>query len=77
VAGKSTLNREELSRLAPTRYHKISHNPMAIKRLLVDLFLEAPERAVDRATSVREFMDRVNEAVFDQLDGALLSFERE
>ena len=77
MAGKSTLNRVELSQLAPTRYHKISHNPMAIKRLLVDLFLEAPERAVDRATSVREFMDRVNEAVFDQLDGALLSFERE
>ena len=45
VAGKSTLNRVELSRLEPTRYHKISHNPMAIKRLLVDLFLEAHERA--------------------------------
>ena len=27
VAGKSTLNRLELSRLEPTRYHKISHNP--------------------------------------------------
>jgi len=38
VAGKSTLNRLELSRLEPTRYHKISHNPMAIKRLFVDLF---------------------------------------
>jgi hypothetical protein len=45
VAGKSTLNRLELSRLQPTRYHKISHNPIAIKRLLVDLFLEAHERA--------------------------------
>ena len=41
VAGKSTLNRLELSKLAPTRYHKISHNPIAIERLLVDLFLEA------------------------------------
>ena len=40
VAGKSTLNR-----LEPTRYHKISHNPIAIKRLLVDLFLEAHDRA--------------------------------
>src|SRR6516165_4038286 len=30
IAGKSTLNRLELSRLEPTRYHKISHNPMAI-----------------------------------------------
>jgi len=44
VAGKSTLNRLELSRLEPTRYHKISHNPIAIKRLMVDLFLEAHER---------------------------------
>src|SRR5438105_5738622 len=45
VAGKSTLNRLELSKLEPTRYHKISHNPVAIKRLAVDLFLEAHERA--------------------------------
>src|SRR5271170_3047715 len=45
VAGKSTLNRLELSKLAPTRYHKISHNPTAIKALLVDLFVEAHERA--------------------------------
>ena len=45
VAGKSTLNRLELSKLEPTRYHKISHNPMAIRNVLVDLFLEAHERA--------------------------------
>src|SRR6202007_1163255 len=45
VAGKSTLNRLELSCLEPTRYHKISHNPIAIKRLMVDLFLEAHDRA--------------------------------
>ena len=45
VAGKSTLNRLELSKLEPTRYHKISHNPVAIKNLLVDLFLEAHTRA--------------------------------
>src|SRR5437870_7000212 len=45
VAGKSTLNRLELSQLAPTRYHKISHNPVAIRNLFVDLFLEAHERA--------------------------------
>jgi hypothetical protein len=44
VAGKSTLNRLELSKLAPTRYHKISHNPVAIRALLVDLFLEAHQR---------------------------------
>jgi len=45
VAGKSTLNRLELSCLEPTRYHKISHNPVAIKGLFVDLFLEAHDRA--------------------------------
>jgi hypothetical protein len=44
VAGKSTLNRLELSKLEPTRYNKISHNPVAIRNLLVDLFLEARER---------------------------------
>ena len=45
VAGKSTLNRLELSCLEPTRYHKISHNAVAIKGLFVDLFLEAHDRA--------------------------------
>jgi hypothetical protein len=45
LAGKSTLNRLELSRLEPSRYHKISHNPIAIRRLLVDLFVEAHKRA--------------------------------
>ena len=41
LAGKSTLNRLELSRPEPTRYHKISHNPEAIEDLFVTLFLEA------------------------------------
>jgi hypothetical protein len=45
VAGKSTLNRLELSKIEPTRYHKISHNPVAIRHLFVDLFIEAHERA--------------------------------
>jgi hypothetical protein len=44
VAGKSTLNRLELSRPEPSRYHKISHDPAAIEKLLVDLFLEANRR---------------------------------
>jgi Transposase DDE domain group 1 len=44
VAGKSTLNRLELGKLAPTRYHKISHNPVRIKHLFVDLFLAAHQR---------------------------------
>src|SRR5690348_1790048 len=33
VAGKSTLNRLELSRQEATRYHKIAHDPAAIERL--------------------------------------------
>jgi len=41
VAGKSTLNRLELSRSAATRYHKIGHDPAAIESLFVTLFLEA------------------------------------
>ena len=45
LAGKSTLNRLELSRPAPTRYHKIAHDPAAIERLFVDLFLEAQRTA--------------------------------
>ena len=44
IRSSTTLNRLELSKLEPTRYHKISHNPVAIKNLLVDLFLEAHER---------------------------------
>ena len=45
LAGKSTLNRLELSRTEPTRYHKIAHDPAAIEGLFVDLFLEAHRRA--------------------------------
>ena len=48
LAGKSTLNRLELSRSEPTRYHKVSHNPAAIETLLVDLFLEAHRRAPEQ-----------------------------
>ena len=45
VAGKSTLNRLELSRETATRYHKVSHEPSAIEALFVDLFLEAHTKA--------------------------------
>lgn len=42
-----------------------------------DIWRALERRELDRATSVGEFMDRLNEAAFDQLDGALLSFKRE
>jgi len=41
LAGKSTLNRLELSREEPTGYHKISYDAAAIEGLFVDLFVEA------------------------------------
>jgi hypothetical protein len=44
LAGKSTLNRLEHAPAAatgPTRYHKIGHDPAAIERLFIDLFLDA------------------------------------
>jgi len=48
AAGKSTLNRLELSRDEPTRYHKISHDPAAIEALFVELFLEAHAEAPEQ-----------------------------
>jgi len=50
VAGKSTLNRLELSRDRATKYHKIAQQPAAIERLFVDLFLEAHAKAPKQIT---------------------------
>src|ERR1700760_3355412 len=45
VAGKSTLNRLQLSRPAPPPHPNISHEPAAMEALFVDLFLETHARA--------------------------------
>jgi hypothetical protein len=45
VAGKSTLNRLELSGVLPSKYHRISHDAAAIERLFVDVFLDAHRKA--------------------------------
>jgi hypothetical protein len=45
LAGKSTLNRLELSRPEPTQYHKVSHDPAAVEALFVTLFTEAHAKA--------------------------------
>ena len=50
VAGKSTLNRLELSKPEPSRYHKISYDAEAVERLFVDLFLEAHRTAPSQIT---------------------------
>jgi hypothetical protein len=44
LAGKSTLNRPELSRPEPTSYHKVNHDPVPIERLFVDMCLDARRR---------------------------------
>jgi hypothetical protein len=50
VAGKSTLNRLELSRDRPTKYAKIAHDPASIEGLFVDLFIEAHAKAPKQIT---------------------------
>jgi hypothetical protein len=44
LAGKSTLNRLELSRPEPTRYAKLAADRAAIERLFVECFLDAHGR---------------------------------
>ena len=41
-----------------------------------DIWTDLERRALEQATSVGEFMEHVNEAVADQIDGASLLFER-
>jgi len=48
LAGKSPLNRLELSRPEPTRYHKLSCDAAAMENLLVESFLEAHKKAQAR-----------------------------
>jgi len=48
LAGKSTLNRLELSLPAPSRYKKISYLADRIESLFVDVFLEAHQAAPDQ-----------------------------
>ncbi len=45
LANKGTLNRLELSRPEPTRYHKVSHDREAIEDMLVTLFTQAHNKA--------------------------------
>src|SRR3954468_10780374 len=50
LAGKSTLNRLELSRDEPTRYARIVADSTAIEALFVDLFLDAHAKAPAQIT---------------------------
>jgi Transposase DDE domain group 1 len=48
LAGKSTLNRLELSRPEPTRYARLAADMAAIETLFVDLFLDAHRTAPEQ-----------------------------
>jgi hypothetical protein len=49
LAGKSTLNRlEHAGKIGQDRHHKLDHDPSAIERLFVDLFLEAHSEPLPR-----------------------------
>jgi hypothetical protein len=50
LAGKSTLNRLELSRAEPTRYARLAADTAAIEKLFVDLFLDAHKSAPKQIT---------------------------
>jgi hypothetical protein len=50
LAGKSTLNRLELSRAEPTRYARLAANMAAIETLFIDLFLDAHAKAPKQIT---------------------------
>ena len=50
LAGKSTLNRLELSKAEPTRYNKIAADTQAIEGLFVDLFLDTHAKAPSQIT---------------------------
>jgi hypothetical protein len=50
LAGKSTLNRLELSRPEPTRYARLAADTGAIETLFVDLFLDAHPKAPAQIT---------------------------
>jgi hypothetical protein len=50
LAGKSTLNRLELSRPEPTRYARIAADTAAIEALFVDLFLDTHAKAPAQIT---------------------------
>jgi hypothetical protein len=66
LAGKLTLNRLELSRPEPTRYHKVSHDAAAIETLFVDVFLEAHRRA---PAQIILDLDATDDPLHGNLDG--------
>src|SRR3954467_7311037 len=68
LAGKSTLNRLELSRDQPTRYARIAADTAAIEALFVDLFLDAHAKAPAQITLD---LDTTDDPLHGQQEGRL------
>jgi hypothetical protein len=70
LAGKSTLNRLELSRDQPTRYARIAADTAAIEALFVDLFLDAHAKAPAQITLD---LDATDDPLHGQQEGSSMA----
>jgi hypothetical protein len=67
LAGKSTLNRlEHASKIGTDRHHKFDHDPAAIERLFVDVFLDAYREALPRITLD---LDATDDPIYGEQEG--------
>jgi len=67
LAGKSTLNRlEHASKIGVDRHHKFDHDPEAIERLFVDLFLDAHRTPQPRITLD---LDATDDPIYGEQEG--------
>jgi hypothetical protein len=67
LAGKSTLNRlEHASKIGVDRHHKFDHDPAAIERLFVDVFLDAYREAPPRITLD---LDATDDPIYGEQEG--------
>ena len=67
LAGKSTLNRmEHAGKIGQDRHHKLDHDPEAIERLFVDLFLEAHREA---PTRILIDLDATDDPLYGEQEG--------
>ena len=67
LAGKSTLNRlEHASKIGVDRHYKFDHDPAAIERLFVDVFLDAYREAPPRITLD---LDATDDPIYGEQEG--------
>jgi hypothetical protein len=67
LAGKSTLNRmEHAGKIGSDRHHKLDHDPAAIERLFVDIFLDAHSEPPSRIVLD---LDATDDPVYGEQEG--------